>query len=261
MRSTASSSAPEAGYDLNRLNSPLHALACLAQAFLFLTNSHLRPLLFWPLLANFLLFAAALLAASWLFLSLLQTLLPAWLDWLAFLLLPLFSLTLFVATFSLFALMANLIGAPFYGHLSARVEELVTGRRPPAPDEIPLRRELLAELRRWGYALKGTAPLLLLSLLPGVNLVASPLLLLWQAWFLGLEYASYPLQNRGLLFPEALALLRRAPLGVTTLGGAVMVGLTVPLLNILMPPVAVIAATLYLIGAEQPADPQRARRS
>jgi len=236
-------------YDLQKLNSPLYALACLAQAFTLLTQSHLRPLLFWPLLINLLLFPLALVASSFAFLMLLENLLPPWPDWLTLLLFPLFALTLLAVICSSFALVANLIGSPFYSHLTIQVEQLVTGRK---PQTVPLGKLVRAELRRWRYYLKGAVPLLLLTPMPLLGAILPPFWLLWQAWFLGLEYTAYPLQGRGVPFPEMVSLLRGARLGVMTLGGAIMVGLTVPLLNILMPPIAVIAATLYLIEAERP---------
>lgn len=252
-------------YDLQKLNSPLYTLSCLAQAFSLLTHTGLRPFLFWPLATNLLFFATAFVIVSFAFISLLNSLLPAWLDWITFLLWPLFTLTFFLITFGTFAIAANLIGAPFYDRLAAQTEELLTGQRPKAPPR-PLWEELRAEFSRWGYYLKWAVPLALLSLVPPLNLIASPLWLLWQAWFLGLEYTAYPLQNRGMLFPDQLDLLRKARWGVFVFGGAVMVGLTVPLLNILIPPVAVIAATIYfssasLTNAGKPpegASPQRA---
>lgn len=245
---------PIASYDSKKLNNPAYALRCLSQGIVLLSHPQLRKFVLIPLLINLILFAGAFGLAGYFFSDFLDWLIPAWLHWLRWLLWPLFGLVFLLITFFSFAVLANLLAAPFYATLAERTEALLTGI-PPQPLKASFAnaviREIGAEFRRLSYFLLRTAPLAILTLIPGVNLVAPFLWLVFNAWCLGLEYTSYPLANHGILFPQAHQLLARARLGVLTLGGAVMLGIGIPLFNILLPPAAVIAATIYLANARK----------
>ena len=249
-------------YDVRKLNNPAYALRCLAQGLALLKRSELRKFILIPLLINLVLFAGAFALAGYFFADFLQWLIPAWLDWLRWLLWPVFGLAFILMTFFTFTLVANLLAAPFYDKLAERTEELLTGGPPRRKDESfakSVAKEMGAELRRLLYFVLRVIPLAILSVIPGVNLVAPFLWMLFNAWFLGLEYTAYPLANHGLLFPEQRQLLKKARLGSLTLGGVVMFGVGVPLLNIVMPPAAVIAATVYFVNARRPARRQADR--
>ncbi len=243
---------PIAGYDTRKLNNPVYALGCLGRGMVLLGRPQLRRFVLIPLLINLILFASAFGLAGYFFADLLDWLIPSWLDWLRWLLWPLFGFTVVLITFFSFTLVANLLAAPFYAKLAERTEQLLTGI-PPRPPEASLTKtiaqEMGAEVRRLGYFLQWAAPLAILSLIPGVNLITPLLWLVLNAWFLGLEYSAYPLANHGILFPEAKRLLRQAWVGELTLGGVVMLGIGIPLLNVLVPPAAVIGATLYFVNA------------
>lgn len=243
---------PIADYDTRKLNHPVYALRCLARGIVLLSQPQLRKFVLIPLLINLILFAGAFGLAGYFFADFLDWLLPAWLHWLRWLLWPLFGLVFSLITLFSFTLMANLLASPCYALLAERTEELLTGI-PPKPPRAgfadAMIREMGAEFRRLGYWLLRAIPLAILTLIPGVNLVAPFLWLVFNAWFLGLEYMAYPLANHGILFPEARRLLAQARLGGLTLGGVVMLGVGIPLVNILLPPAAVIGATLYFVNA------------
>jgi CysZ protein len=57
---------------------------------------------------------------------------------------------------------------------------------------------------------------------------------------------AYPLENEGLLFSEQKQLIKTVRLGALSFGGLAVLGLTIPVLNILIAPAAVIGATIYL---------------
>jgi CysZ protein len=50
---------------------------------------------------------------------------PAWLQWLDWLIYPLFFIGFFVAGFFTFTLIANLIASPFYGGLAAKTQHIL----------------------------------------------------------------------------------------------------------------------------------------
>ena len=60
-----------------------------------------------------------------------------------------------------------------------------------------------------------------------------------------MEYLAYPMEEAGVLFDEQRRILQPGRFGVTAFGGLILLGLAVPLLNIAIPPAAVIGATLY----------------
>ena len=55
-----------------------------------------------------------------------------------------------------------------------------------------------------------------------------------------LEYMAYPLENEGLLFSEQKQLLKSVRLGAISFGGLAVLGLTIPVLNLIVAPAAVI---------------------
>lgn len=227
--------------------------ACLLRGFALLPRRGLRRYVLIPLMLNALLFGLAL---AWAGAGLekwqrrLIALLPHWLDWLVPLLWVAFAAVALLALFYGFALLANAVGAPFNAFLSARAEELLTGRRPDSGrglwTEIAV--SLSDEFRRLIYILWWT---LLVGLL-GLLLVFVPLLgaavpLLWflfTAWMLALQYSDYPLSNRGVAFAAQRGLLRQKRARLLGFGMAAAVCTLLPIINLLAMPAAVIGATL-----------------
>ncbi len=217
----------------------------LRRAWSLLWRPELRKFLLWPLAVNGVIFSAAYVTGYHYLNQWIQQLLPAWLIWLHWLLQPLFFVAFAVMLFFSFGVLANLIAAPFYSRLAARVEQLLGGDA-QIPVEAGWRQSLGAESRRLLYLSSRLGPLSLLFLIPGLNLLAPLLWSVFAAWGFGLEYLSYPLENRGVLFPEQQAWARRRPLGVLSFGAAVGLGLSAPLLNVFVGPLAVIAAVLLV---------------
>jgi len=176
-----------------------------------------------------------------------ERLLPAWLDWLEWLIYPLFYIALAIIVFYSFTIVANLIAAPFNSLLSARVEANLTGKKPKdinADGFIKLIfRTLRSELQKILYAIKWSIPLLIITVIPGVNVAAPFLWVLFAAWFFALEYHDYPLGNRGQLFDDIIAFNRSNRMRAYGLGTAVFLLTSIPFLNFLAMPVSVAGAT------------------
>lgn len=178
--------------------------------------------------------------------------LPDWLSFLEYLMWPLFVVLVLVLIYFTFTLLANLIAAPFNGFLAEKVEVVARGR-----DDFPpfswgelaamVPRTLRRELRKLGYFLPRAAGLLVLTVIPGVNLIATPLWVLFGIWMMAVQYIDYPADNHKLAFDDMLAWLRRTRWQSLGFGGAVYVALLVPFLNILMMPAAVAGATLFWV--------------
>lgn len=202
------------------------------------------------------LFSGLILAAYFGFDGLMEQLLPQGFEWLRWILWPLFALGVLLILVYGFTLLANLVGAPFNGILSAVVELRHSGRAPEDSRNGPLKEavtSLGAELHRLSYYLLRALPLLVLFLVPGLNLVAPLLWLAFSAWMLGLEYASYPMDNHGYRFREQRRQMARRPLLTLGFGGTVLFASMVPVLNFVIMPAAVAGATLLYIERIQSA--------
>lgn len=152
-------------------------------------------------------------------------------------------------------LVAGVAAAPFHDELSRRVERLVTGavhdEAEPGLSGV-LRdggRALRQELLRLLYFAGVWAALLSLGVLvPGGQLVAPVLGMLFTLLFLPLDYASYTLDRRRLSFAAKRRWVR-GHLGASLgFGGAAFLLSAVPGLNALAMPVLVVAGTLLALG-------------
>lgn len=227
----------------------------LLEGFRLIRAAGLRRFVLVPVLVNSLLFAGLIIAAAQGFQQLMDYLLgflPGWLHWLEYVLWPLFAGAVLVILAYSFTVVANLIAAPFNGVLAEAVERHMTGQsleqtggwQAIVKDIGP---SLLSELQKLLYFTLRALPLLLLFVIPGINLAAPVLWLLFSAWMLALEYADFPMDNHGLKFRQQRPRLRGRPL--LTLGfGLTVLGFTlIPIVNFIAMPAAVAGATVMWV--------------
>lgn len=231
--------------DVKKGANPVLAMQCLLQGLAWLKKPELRKFVVIPIVINLVIYVTFFSLGMVYLSDLIASIIPGWLSWLEWILWPLLFLSILITGYFTFTLFANLIATPFYGKLAEKTLSLSKGAA-VAPAEQPWSKVIFSELRRLGYLGIRALPLLLLFVIPGINLLAPFLWVLFSAWGMVLEYMAYPLENEGLLFPEQRQLLKRIRLGALSFGGIVVLGLTIPVLNILVPPAAVIAATLYM---------------
>jgi CysZ protein len=229
----------------NKGNNPALAVSYLFKGLKLLARTELRTFIIIPVLINIVLYSAALMLGYYYVGDLINQFIPGWLQWLRWVLWPLFFISFFIAGFFTFTVLANLLAAPFYGKLSAKTLAIITGKA-SASAEPPLAKVMFAELKRAGYLGSRALPLLILSIIPGINVIAPFLWALFGAWGMSLEYMAYPLENAGVLFSEQKQLAKSIRLGALSFGGVAAMGLTIPVLNIIVVPVAVIGATIYV---------------
>jgi CysZ protein len=226
-------------------NNPAVAASYLIKGLRFLTRTELRKFIIIPVLINLVLYSAALWLGYHYVSDLINQFIPGWLQWLSWILWPLFFISFFIVGFFTFTVLANLLAAPFYGKLSAKTLAIITGHT-SASAEAPLAKVIFAELRRAGYMGSRALPILILSIIPGLNVIAPVLWALFGAWGMSLEYMAYPLENEGVLFSEQKQLAKNIRLGALSFGGAAAFGLAIPIFNIIVAPAAVIGATIYV---------------
>ncbi len=229
----------------NKGNNPILAASYLFKGIALLGSAPLRHFILIPILINIILYSAALTLGYYYIDSLINAFIPSWLNWLHWLLWPLFFVSFLIVGFFSFTALANLVSAPFYGKLAAKTLTLINPEA-IAVSEQPISKVMLAESKRLIYILRLAIPLLVLSFIPGINLIAPLLWALFSAWSMSLEYMAYPLENAGILFIEQKQLIKSIRWGALSFGGIAVLGLSIPVINIIIAPAAVIAATIYV---------------
>ncbi len=234
-------------------DNPLTGAAYLLKGAALIKTPGLRRYVILPLLINIAVFGIlGWLGLSWLggYLDEQIQRLPEWLQWIEWLVWPLLGLAFLVVGFTLFTFVAGIIAAPF----NALLAETILRRAGALPDQAPERPWHAAlteagvavreETRKLLYFLKWALPFGVLFLIPGVNLIAAPAWLGFNAWLLAQEYLDYPLSARGLAFSRQRPLLRRYRWLALGFGGATQLATAIPLLNLLVIPSAVAGACL-----------------
>lgn len=221
----------------------------LLKGFSLLKQPGIKRYVIIPLLINIILFSGLIWLLSdqfSIFIDWLMPSLPDWLAWLTWLLWIVFALCAFLLIFFTFTIIANLVGAPFNSYLAGAVELHLTGNK-PAGGDLALPAEIVksikSETTKILYALLWLIPLLIITIIPGVNII-SPILWAWfGAWMLAIEYVDYPLGNYGLGFSEIKVKLKQHRWMALGFGGAATLATMIPLVNLFVMPMAVAGAT------------------
>ena len=211
----------------------------------------IRRFVILPLLVNIVLMGGAFI---WLFNRLghwipdLMAYIPSWLQWLSYLLWPLTVLSVVLVFSYFFSTVANWIAAPFCGLLSEQLEARLTGQMLPDSSwssvitDLP--RVMKREWQKLAYYLPRVVVLLLLSFIPGFGQTVGPLLwFLFGAWMLSIQYCDYPFDNHKVGFRQMRASLGRNKTDNLQFGALVSLFTLIPILNLVIMPVAVCGAT------------------
>lgn len=230
-------------------------LGYLGEGFRLIRQPGLRLFVIVPLILNLLLFGLLFVLLADVFSAMIASAmawLPDWawlqsLDWLFWLLYGVVILLLLAYGF---VILANLIGAPFYGYLSEMTEKHLTGQIVDTDGgwgqilrDIP--RALGRELHKILYYLPRALGLVILGLIPVVNLLAGLLWFVFNCWMMALQYVDYPADNHRVSFAglkQRLAADRMSALGF---GLPVALAAMIPVLNLVVVPAAVCGATAY----------------
>lgn len=209
---------------------------------------NIRPFVLVPLVINSVLFAGGIWLAKVQLDYWMAHLLPNWLSWLEWVLWPVFTLLIFFVVFYVFTIVANILAAPFNAVLAERVEARLKGLPVPAfagYKSLPalVIRTFRSELSKLWYMGKWFVLLLLITLIPGINVIAPVAWTVFGAWMLAIEYADYPMGNHNLFFKDELATLRQFRAEALGFGWLLSVLTSIPVLNFLSMPVGVAGAT------------------
>ena len=157
------------------------------------------------------------------------------------------ALVLIVMTYT-FTLLANFIAAPFNSLLAEKVEHHLSGTMAQSNDSIShviksIPKTLASELNKLIYLLLWMTPLLILSLIPGLNIIAPVAWFAFGAWMLMLEYLDYPMGNHEFRFGQIKTFMQPRRSLAMGFGGGVTLMTAIPIVNLIAMPVAVAGAT------------------
>lgn len=216
-----------------------------------ITQKGLRRFVIMPILLNILLLSGLL----WLFtsrfsiwLESMLTFIPDWLSWLSSILLILAVLMLLCIFYFMFTTLSGFIAAPFNALLAEKVEKMLTGEslvEGSAVDflkDIP--RMLKRELQKLTYSLPKIIGLFLLGFIPVIGQSIIPVLaFLFTVWMMAIQYCDYPFDNHKVAFQSMKNELAQKRTLTLTFGALVTLCTFVPLINLVIIPVAVCGAT------------------
>lgn len=254
------------------LRSIQQGLGFLALGFKVAKQKRVRAWLVLPILANSLLFAGAWYWTSGWIVEWMQAFTAGWqfegffgfinpfISFLVGVLKWLVWIVLLVLLATIFTTFVQLVSAPFMGFLAAHIDTLYA--RTPLPEEsiwAMSKRVVWREtvkLYYWGW--RALLIFLLTALLsfvlapfPGLNLIGPAIWFLWASWMFGIQYIDYGADNRIVSFKDALRELRAKRWLVIGFGGGVMALTLVPLVNLIIMPMAVVGGTLLWLHIAQ----------
>ncbi len=224
------------------------------KGFALALNPKIRPYVIIPLLINFVLFAVLIWLSFQYLNSYIDAMIPEWLKWefVRAIIAIILGVGLVIMSSFAFVMVANLIAAPFNAILAEKTELLLRGTPPPSSGRISsfiksYFHAIGSQISKIFYMMTRAIPLLILFWIPVVNFIAPVLWMLFSAWMQAIEYIDYPAGNHEILFKKQKQLLsakRGASLGF---GSMAMLFTTVPILNLLVMPISVIAMTALYV--------------
>ena len=225
------------------------------QGFSLIRKPGIRRFVIIPFIINILIFALLINYSYQQFGDLLNWLIPSedsWLNWLRWILIPIFFSVVAVAMFFLFTVVASIISAPFAAPLANAVEFYLTGNEDTSKfvwreflaTIIP---SIISELQKMLYYIVITLPFIILFVLaffiPVLNIIASIAWLLVTAWILSVQYADYAFDNHDIAFTELRQRLGKRRFMAFGFGGSAMIMMSIPVINFILIPVAIAGAT------------------
>jgi len=232
----------------------MHGISYIAQGLSLIHQPGLRRYVILPVIINVVVFIALIVGGfsyldSWLTSSLAG--LPEWLGFLSWLMWILFVLLAAAFLFVFFTLIANIIASPFNAILSIRVEERLKGASDVSVSAssllMVLPRAVAREFSKLLYYLPRLVGLFILTVIPGANLLAPPLWLMFGSWMMSVQYTDYAADNNGVGFSELRRRLSNDRINSFGFGIVVYLMMLIPLLNLVLIPAAVAAGTVFWV--------------
>lgn len=229
-----------------------HGADYLVRGARLLPHPALRLFVIIPLAINILIFGSLLTIGFGYLTGLMDwllTQLPSWLSFIEWILWPIIGITAALITGYLFTAVALIIASPFNALLAEKAEELITNQPVDGLEglgaalmEVP--RAILREILKLLYYVPMAIVVLIVSVIPGINIISPVLWLLLGAWMMSIQYLDYPMDNHRLSFADVKEAARERRLSSMGFGGLVALCTSIPVVNFFVVPAAVVGATL-----------------
>lgn len=235
----------------NSNNQPTTGIEYFFKGWSLAFSPGIKRFVFLPLIANVVIMSALF---YWFFTAISGMVdwgvsyMPSWLHWLGYIIVFMVILALVILFCYFFSTVTNIIAAPFNGLLAEQVEAQLTGI--PATDMswISLIKDLprifKRELQKLVNYLLWAIPILLTYFIPVIGQSVTPVVwFLFTAWQINIQYADYAFDNHKITFQRMRELLKQDRVDNLTFGMIVSIFTMVPLLNLIVMPIAVCGAT------------------
>ncbi|MCO6548089.1 MAG: sulfate transporter CysZ [Gilliamella sp.] len=235
----------------NSNNQPTTGIEYFFKGWSLAFSPGIKRFVFLPLIANVVIMSALF---YWFFTAISGMVdwgvsyMPSWLHWLGYIIVFMVILALVILFCYFFSTVTNIIAAPFNGLLAEQVEAQLTGI--PAADMswISLIKDLprifSRELQKLLNYLLWAIPILLTYFIPVIGQSVTPVVwFLFTAWQINIQYADYAFDNHKITFHRMRELLKQDRVDNLTFGMIVSIFTMVPLLNLIVMPIAVCGAT------------------
>ena len=227
-----------------------HGIRSLLEGISLAFSPGVRRFILLPALASLIIVVAGLVFALGYiedFSNYLASFFPDFLSWLIDPILYLFGLLMGAW---LFGFIATIVGSPFYGNLSARIDPIVEPDARPWVAQIwPIIKRELVKLR---YVLPRLIGMFALGFIPVINIIAPFVWLTYGGWLMAVQFSDFRFENHGHEFADTLATLRPHRAACIGLGAGLTFAMSIPLLNFIVAPVAVVAATHFCRSLSNP---------
>jgi CysZ protein len=226
------------------------------KGFSLIRKKGVRRFVFIPLIINSLLFSVAF---YYLYLELnsymarIMAWLPSWLDWLSIILWPLAILTVLVISSFTFSTIANWLAAPFNGLLSEKMEAILQGQSAPKGNMLDIAKDIPRTLsREWQklsyYLPRAIGFFIIMWVLP---IFGQVIWFLFIAWMMAIQYKDYPFDNHKIPFNQMKGILKQNQGLSYSFGITVAVFSMIPIVNLVVMPVAICGATALWVDHYQ----------
>ena len=175
--------------------------------------------------------------------------LPDWLSFLEWLVWFLAVIVIMFVLLYLFTILANVIASPFNAMLSIKVEEKLTGSLLTSESSawLILPRAVWREISKLMYLLPRLLGLLIISVIPVINAIAPVLWIVFGAWMMAVQYTDYAADNNEVSFTELRRRLAGKRIQSVLFGMPAYLLLAIPLVNLIVMPVAVAGGTMFWV--------------
>lgn len=218
------------------------------KGFSLVNQKGIRRFVLVPLIVNFVLFTTAFvylidqigIQVDWI-----REQIPSWLSWIEFLLFPIALFVILLLFSMVFSSVANWLAAPFNGVLAERVEQKLRGITPQQDSFMAVIKAIPHTLIREWRKLLYFIPRFIGFFLIGwfFPVIGQIVWFLFIAWTLAIQYCDYAFDNNRIEFDHMRQVLRQNKSACFGFGSAVSIFTMVPILNLIVMPVAICGAT------------------